>query len=67
MLQQAVGTVVDGVLGPNTLQAAAVDPERSLQRLRGFRLRYYTGLPKAWRENFLAGVVNRVADNMIEG
>jgi len=67
MLQNAVGSVPDGILGPKTLQAAqTMDPARALRRLQALRLRYYTSLSPVWRANFLAGVVNRVATNMLE-
>lgn len=67
LLQQAVGAGVDGTLGPNTLLAAqTLDPAKALRRLQGLRLRYYANVPKATRELYLAGWVNRVADNMLE-
>lgn len=67
LLQRAVGEVDDGVLGPHTLMAVqSMTPDRALRRLQAQRLRYYTGMSKDWRADFLAGVVNRVADNMLE-
>lgn len=67
MLQEAVGAGVDGVLGPNTLmRVQAMDPGKSLRRLQALRLRYYASRPKSSRDEFLAGWVNRVADNMLE-
>jgi lysozyme family protein len=41
LLQQAVGTPADGVIGPHTLLAiSTMDPQRILRRLQGVRLRY---------------------------
>ena len=65
MLQKAVGADVDGILGPATLQAAGnIDSRKALSRLQSLRLKYYTSRPPEWKERFLSGVVNRVADNM---
>lgn len=67
LLQQAVGAGVDGELGPHTLLSVqAMDPAKALRRLQGLRLRHYAALPKTARDNYLAGWVNRVADNMLE-
>jgi lysozyme family protein len=67
LLQQAVGSFSDGVLGPKTLQAAqTMEPARALRRLQAVRLRYYAAIPKERRDPFLAGWVNRVAANMLE-
>lgn len=66
MLQQAVGATVDGVFGPKTLMAAqAANPATALRRLQALRINYYTRLPKAWRDEFLTGVMNRIAANML--
>jgi lysozyme family protein len=65
ILQQAVGSVADGILGPKTLMAAqTMDPAKALRRLQGQRLRYYAGLVN-WPA-FGRGWVNRVAANMLE-
>jgi len=64
ILQAAVGTMQDGILGPKTLQAAqSLDPNRALRRLQAGRLRYYTGLVN-WPA-YGKGWVNRVATNMM--
>lgn len=66
-LQQAVGADPDGVLGPKTLMCAqAMNGAAALRKLQAIRLQRYTAMPKDWRDNFLAGVVNRVATNMLE-
>jgi lysozyme family protein len=65
LLQMAVGSFPDGILGPNTLQCAqSMDPAKALRRLQGQRLRYYAGMV-TWPA-FGKGWVNRVADNMLE-
>lgn len=67
ILQRACGSPDDGVLGAHTLQALqSMDPAVLLRRLQAQRLRYYTSMSKDWRDAFLAGVVNRVATNMLE-
>ncbi|OUL98346.1 glycoside hydrolase family 108 protein [Variovorax sp. JS1663] len=67
LLQRAVGAFDDGVLGPKTLQAAqTMESNRALRRLQAVRLLYYAAIPKERRDPFLAGWVNRVADNMLE-
>ena len=64
ILQQAVGSFVDGLLGPKTLQAVqSMDQSRALRRLQALRLQYYTGL--ASFSTFGKGWTNRVATNML--
>jgi lysozyme family protein len=67
LLQQAVGTADDGVIGPRTLLAlSSIEPQKVLRHLQARRLRYYTSCrPELW-QRFGAGWVNRVADNMME-
>lgn len=65
ILQQAVGSYADGILGPKTLQAAqSIDPNKALRRLQAMRLNYYAGLTN-WPA-FGRGWVRRVATNMLE-
>jgi lysozyme family protein len=65
LLQQAVGSFPDGVLGPNTLQAVgSMDAAKALRRLQAYRMRYYTGMV-TWPA-FGKGWVNRIAENMLE-
>lgn len=63
-LQAAVGEVVDGILGPHTLQALqSMPPERAALRFNGVRLLYLTKSVD-WAE-FGRGWVTRVANNMM--
>lgn len=66
LVQRALAVSDDGIVGPKTLAAAqAADPQTALRRLQALRLQFYTARPAAWRAEFLAGVVNRVAVNML--
>ncbi|HEY7118362.1 MAG TPA: glycosyl hydrolase 108 family protein [Tepidisphaeraceae bacterium] len=50
MLQEAVGAVVDGVVGPETLAAAAAaPPAAALARYADIRRRHYRSLATFWR------------------
>lgn len=65
LLQRAVGTVEDGILGPLTLQATQSMPAaRLVARLSAHRLIFMTGLP-SWPA-FGKGWVRRVATNLLE-
>lgn len=62
-LQKAVGAVVDGVIGPNTIKAASVtDPARLVARINGHRLELMAGLP-TW-PTFGKGWARRIAANL---
>ncbi|CAB3782016.1 glycoside hydrolase family 108 protein [Paraburkholderia fynbosensis] len=64
--QQAAGTVVDGVLGPNTIGAIkAADPHAFCLTFLALRLKYLAGL-KTW-PIFGRGWSNRIASNMQKG
>ena len=66
VLQRALGAVVDGDFGPNTvLRATSCDPQWLLRRVQAFRIRYYTGLPREEFEHDGAGWMNRIAANML--
>lgn len=63
MLQRAVGTGEDGVLGPITLQAAnSMNPMRLALRFNAARLRFYTSLA-IW-PRFGKGWARRIAGNL---
>lgn len=63
LLQRAVGEADDGVLGPQTLQAAqSMDPERLVARFNGWRLDYMNDLP-TW-PSFGRGWAQRIAENL---
>lgn len=65
LLQRAVGVTVDGVLGPQTLQAAAAMPApRLVARLMAHRLHMLTDLA-GWNE-FGRGWARRIATNLLE-
>ncbi len=66
-LQQAVGVSVDGVIGPATLQAAALAKDQTavLMRFHGARLAFLTAL-STWPA-FGKGWARRVANNLMEG
>jgi lysozyme family protein len=63
-LQLEAGIVDDGIIGKDTLKAAAKNPERLVRRLVARRIRYHTRRCKIDpRQNiFLAGWVNRAAE-----
>lgn len=67
LLQHAIGSDIDGVLGPRTLMAAqSADPARTLRRLEALRILYYTSSrPDLWNR-FGKGWATRVANNMLE-
>ena len=63
ILQRAVGTHVDGKLGPVTLGAAQdMDPERLAARFNGWRLDFLNDL-RNW-PSFARGWTQRVAENL---
>lgn len=63
-LQQAVGTKVDGIVGPLTLAAVdRLDPLETVIRFCSIRLKFLASLP-TW-PSFGRGWVNRVANNML--
>ena len=64
MLQQAVDTVVDGVVGPNTLrQAGKVRKNYAIMNLVGLRwARYHEIAKRGNNKKFLNGWLNRLAD-----
>jgi lysozyme family protein len=65
LVQKAVGTNADGVLGPITLQAIQSMPAaRFIARFNGQRLEYMTGLA-TWA-SFGRGWARRVAANLME-
>lgn len=65
-LQQAAGTKVDGLFGPNTLAAVnACDPEKLMMRFDAYRLQYLSHL-QIW-PSFGRGWVNRIANNLLKG
>lgn len=65
-MQQAAGTVADGVLGPATMRAvAACDPGAFCRRFNAARLTYLTNL-KTW-PTFGRGWARRVAINLLNG
>lgn len=62
-LQRAVGVYDDGLIGPLTLEAAALKPAASvLARFNGQRLEFMTGLP-TW-SSFGRGWARRIASNL---
>ena len=62
-LQKAAGAVVDGVIGPNTIKAAAaIDPARLVARINGHRLELMANLP-TWA-TFGKGWARRIAANL---
>ena len=64
-LQQAVGVLADGSIGPVTLTAVkAHEPDWIIARFDGLRLRYLADL-KAW-PNFGRGWAHRIADNLLK-
>jgi len=65
LLQRAAGASVDGLLGPQTLQAAAAMPApRLVARLTAHRLHMMTDLA-SWND-YGRGWVRRVATNLLE-
>ncbi len=66
LLQNALGVVVDGKLGPKTLAAAqAVDPQLLDKRLSAQRLLFLTELKPAQWAAFGRGWVRRIAHNLM--
>lgn len=64
-IQKTVGEVVDGVLGPRTLQAIqGMQPTRFVARFNGYRLEFMTDL-KTW-ELFGRGWARRIAKELKE-
>lgn len=65
-LQQATGEVVDGILGPHTLQAVqAFDAERLSARFNGWRLDFLNDNPALWAL-YGRGWSQRIADELKE-
>lgn len=61
-LQQVVGAKIDGFIGPVTIaktNSASID---LLFEFLDLRESYYRALPQHWRDHFLNGVLNRLAD-----
>jgi lysozyme family protein len=64
LLQSAVNEVVDGDLGPHTLQAVqSIDPERLIARFNGWRLDFLNDNPTLWA-TFGRGWSQRIAENL---
>lgn len=64
-VQRTVGVVVDGVLGPRTLQAIqSMQPTRFVARFNGHRLEFMTDL-KTW-DIFSKGWARRIANELKE-
>jgi len=65
IVQRAVDSTPDGIVGPMTLKGIrSADPAQLLRRVQGMRLRHYTDLKTF--PAFGAGWVRRVAANMVE-
>ena len=63
-LQQAVGVIDDGIIGPKTLAAInEADPYKLVGVFSGIRLRFMVGLPTF--DRFGKGWTRRVAENLI--
>lgn len=63
-LQQSVGVLADGHIGPSTLKAAQTcDVSKAIMKFNSLRLQYYTGL-SSWGY-FGKGWVNRIANNLM--
>jgi lysozyme family protein len=63
-LQASVGEVVDGVLGPRTLQSLQqMDPERLVARFNGWRLDFMNDNPDTWA-TYGRGWAQRIAENL---
>jgi lysozyme family protein len=62
LLQQTVGTTVDGFIGPKTIAAVNQAPVDDLGEFLDLRESYYRALPQVLRNRFLNGWLNRVAD-----
>jgi lysozyme family protein len=66
VLQLAAGSDVDGVLGPITLmRVQGMEPGRLFRRFIGYVIQYYTHILPERRDRYLAGWMNRVADNLL--
>lgn len=64
-LQKAVGTEVDGILGPNTMAAVVnMNPAKLIARFNGVRLMFLVTLT-GW-EAFGRGWARRIASNLME-
>lgn len=65
-LQSAVGVADDGHWGPTSAAAmVAMDLNDILMRFNAYRIKFYTSLNSETRARYLAGWVNRVADNLL--
>jgi lysozyme family protein len=65
-MQGAAGVTVDGLIGPQTVDAVRnIDPLRFILRWNALRLRYFTSL-KTWPA-FGKGWSNRIATNLMKG
>lgn len=66
-LQKAVGATVDGVIGPETIRLAnSADAGRVAAKFTAYRMKYITSLGRDWFANFGAGLMNRLADNILK-
>jgi len=66
LLQRALQTADDGILGPLTLQAAcSMEPGRLLARFNGWRLDKLNDNPELWA-TFGRGWAQRIAENLKE-
>jgi lysozyme family protein len=66
LLQEALGVTVDGVVGPKTMLAlSSIEPYRLVARFNGARMRFITGQPDAWWDEFGKGLMNRIATNLL--
>jgi len=62
LLQQVLGTKVDGFVGPVTIAAVNRASIDSLFQFLDLRESYYRSLPERLRNHYLKGWLNRVAD-----
>jgi len=61
MLQEAVGAIPDGMIGPNTIAAVnAADPRELLEDLYWIRLDFYYRISKGSQLKFLRGWLRRM-------
>lgn len=64
LLQQALGVVADGIIGPRTIKAIGeTDHNDIILRFNAYRLKYYITLKNF--QSFGKGWIDRVANNMI--
>jgi lysozyme family protein len=66
-LQMAIGAVVDGKLGSETVMRAQSMNGHLVSRFNGARLKHITGMPpQEWIDEG-KGLVNRIANNLLRG